>query len=223
MPDLDKAKARRDRRRRRWKAAKAKLRSALGKLHYWTVRHRRLRKRADDQPTEAQAKEIRRAADMIDARADLVDAARKREQRAESRFLASRAAVRRARQKRMSEHFDVSEFACKDGTPVPRRAYGGLRRLCRTVLEPMRDEFGAATINSGYRHRAYNASIGGASQSQHVYDDTPDSVAADVTFERGNPKAWAEFARDLGIGGVGQYDAAGFVHVDNGPRRDWQG
>lgn len=122
-----------------------------------------------------------------------------------------------------SEHFNVSEFDCHDGTRVPKAAYPALRRLCEDVLEPMRAQFGACHVTSGYRHRSYNASIGGASQSQHIYDDGPDSVAADVSFARGNPAEWARFARGLGKGGVGQYDRSGFVHVDNGPRRDWWG
>jgi hypothetical protein len=117
--------------------------------------------------------------------------------------------------------FRISEFDCKDGTPVPKAAYPALERLCEQVLEPMRARFGACHVNSGYRHRRYNAAIGGASQSEHIYDLTPASVAADVTFARGTPAQWAAHARQLGKGGVGQYRS--FVHVDNGPRRDWWG
>lgn len=122
-----------------------------------------------------------------------------------------------------SEHFRISEFDCHDGTRVPEVAYDALRDLCEDVLEPMRREFGACGVTSGYRHRAYNASIGGATLSQHIYDLTPQSVAADVTFAKGSPAEWAEFARGLNVGGVGQYNRSGFVHVDNGPRRDWWG
>lgn len=124
---------------------------------------------------------------------------------------------------RASEHFLISEFDCHNGQKVPRDAYPALRRLCEDVLEPMRAHFGACRVTSGYRPRAYNASIGGASQSEHIYELTPSSVAADVSFARGTPASWAEFARRLGVGGVGQYSRSGFVHVDNGPRRDWWG
>lgn len=123
-----------------------------------------------------------------------------------------------------SAHFRVGEFDCRDGTAVPRQAIPALRTLAGSYLERLRGEFGPAVVLSGYRHRAYNASIGGAAQSRHIYDEYPREVAADVRFERGNPEQWARFARALpGVGGVGQYDRAGFVHVDLGPRRDWSG
>ena len=122
-----------------------------------------------------------------------------------------------------SDNFDISEFDCNDGTPVPVAAHGGVRRLCDQVLEPMRDKFGSCHVNSGYRHTRYNAGIGGASRSFHIYDLRPDQPAADVRFARGTPAQWAAFARRLGKGGVGQYNRAGFVHVDLGPRRDWSG
>lgn len=122
-----------------------------------------------------------------------------------------------------SAHFRISEFDCHRGDKVPKAAYPALKRLCYEVLEPMRDRFGACRVTSGYRPADYNRSIGGASQSQHIYELGPDSVAADVSFARGNPGQWAAYARSLGKGGVGQYNRSGFVHVDNGPRRDWWG
>ena len=123
----------------------------------------------------------------------------------------------------LSEHFNVREFDCKDGTKVPVVAIPALRRLCLEQLEPMRAKYGACTVHSGYRHRAYNASIGGAQFSQHIYDDGPGSVAADVSFPRGRPQDWSATARANGAGGVGTYTRSNFTHVDNGPRRDWTG
>ena len=119
----------------------------------------------------------------------------------------------------LSPHFHVDEFRCKDRrrTRVPPAALPALRRLCRQVLEPLRAKFGPAVVLSGYRTRAHNRAVSGATQSQHIYDDTPGSVAADVTFRRGTPKQWAaEANRILGrSGGVGRYDVEDFVHVDN--------
>jgi hypothetical protein len=123
----------------------------------------------------------------------------------------------------LSKHFNLSEFHCRDGTRVPAVALPALRRLCSGVLEPMRATFGTCRINSGYRHAAYNRRIGGARFSEHIYEITPWAVAADVRFARGNPAQWAALAWRLGKGGVGRYDRAGFVHVDNGPRRSWRG
>lgn len=144
---------------------------------------------------------------------------------------------------RLSTHFTVEEFDCNDGRRVPVASIPALEELCVHMLEPLRAKYGPAHVNSGYRHEDYNRSIGGAMFSQHIYDQDPRSVAADVRFARGTPAQWARSARwrfrfkrrwngtaialrfrRLGKrGGVGQYDAAGFVHLDSGPRRDWSG
>ena len=124
----------------------------------------------------------------------------------------------------LSPHFHVREFACKDGRQVPAIAVPALKRLCSTYLEPMRAEFGPAHVLSGYRPRDYNTRIGGARYSQHIYELTPDSVAADLVFRLGVPADWARFADHLGAGGVGRYDRSGFAHVDNRPERArWTG
>jgi zinc D-Ala-D-Ala carboxypeptidase len=50
------------------------------------------------------------------------------------------------------------------------------RELCKTLLQPIRDHFGAAiSINSGYRMPALNDAVGGSITSQHV-----DGEAADI-------------------------------------------
>lgn len=125
------------------------------------------------------------------------------------------------RQSFASKHFRYSEFNCHAGGPVPSYMYPHLADLCEQILEPMRARFGPCHINSGHRWSWYNASIGGASASYHVYEDRKSQPAADVTFAKGTPAEWAAYARSLGIGGVGQYSS--FCHVDTGPRRDWWG
>ena len=100
-----------------------------------------------------------------------------------------------------------------------------LRRLPRTDA----GRFGTCIILSGYRHELYNRRIGGARHSQHIYEQSFESVAADVKFRKGTPAQWAAYARGLrgkmgGKGGVGRYDRLGFVHVDNrGWKADWSG
>jgi len=135
--------------------------------------------------------------------------------------------------KRLSKNFTVEEFDCHDGTKVPNSAIPALEELCEHILEPLRGKYGPCKVNSGYRTKRYNADIGGASQSQHIYEDTPGSVAADVKFTRGNPTSWARSARwrfrtksrwrRRGRGGCGRYIRHAFVHVDSGPRRNWEG
>jgi Peptidase M15 len=126
---------------------------------------------------------------------------------------------------RLSPHFLLSEFHCKDAqrTPVPAAAVPALRRLVREVLEPMRAKFGRCDVHSGFRTDAKNAEVGGAEKSQHLYHRTPKDVAADVTFARGSPREWGdEGERLLPQGGVGRY--ASFVHVDNRTSRArWKG
>jgi len=134
---------------------------------------------------------------------------------------------------RLSPHFMIEEFDCRDGTHVPSAAIPALKELCVHILEPLRAKYGPATVNSGYRTTGYNRSIGGAAFSQHVYDDQPSSVAADVRFARGSVAQWARSARwrfntksvwrKRSRGGSGRYLSSGFVHVDSGPRRNWEG
>jgi hypothetical protein len=122
----------------------------------------------------------------------------------------------------LTEHFNVREFDCHDGRRVPLVAVPALERLCERILEPMRAEFGACDVMSGYRPADYNRRIGGASLSQHIYELGPDSVAADLTFAHGRPSDWYRMADSLGAGGAGRYP--GFVHVDNRPgRARWSG
>lgn len=113
----------------------------------------------------------------------------------------------------LSPHFRVSEFAQHDGTPVPTRSLPRLRALCRHWLEPLRAEFGAVTVVSGYRDAHHNAAVGGAPHSQHVYGSFGPGVAADVVCARGTPRDWYELLDRLGAPALGLY--ASHVHVDN--------
>jgi Peptidase M15 len=129
----------------------------------------------------------------------------------------------------LSQNFVLAEFHCCRGhcakESVPSNAVPALRRLVTQVLQPMRDRFGKCTVHSGYRNARHNQHVGGASQSHHRYDVRPEAPAADVSFERGSVNEWAvEARRRLGnIGGVGRYPSSGFVHVDLGAFRRWDG
>jgi uncharacterized protein YcbK (DUF882 family) len=112
----------------------------------------------------------------------------------------------------LSPHFNLEEFRCHDGVAVPPHAVRALKGLCVRFLEPLRARFGPVMVMSGYRHRRYNAAIGGAGRSHHVYDWWLSSPAADVACETGEPEEWAAFLRKLGARGVGTYDT--HVHVD---------
>lgn len=132
----------------------------------------------------------------------------------------------------MTPNFTIEEFDCNDGTKVPEEYIPALRYLCNTFLEPMRKKFGPATVNSGYRTPAYNARIGGARFSFHVYIDRErqDGVAADVRFKRGSVAQWRAKAQRIrllkrkGKGGIGYYPRGGFIHIDTRDyKADWDG
>jgi uncharacterized protein YcbK (DUF882 family) len=134
-----------------------------------------------------------------------------------------------ATRKRLSTHFVVEEFDCKDGSKVMARDYNGLSFLCKTFLEPLRAKFGTVKIHSGYRSVAYNRKIGGASKSYHIYTiHDGNDQAADISCARGTPAQWhsaLNFLRKTkrdGKGGLGLYGS--FVHVDlRDYKSDWRG
>lgn len=75
------------------------------------------------------------------------------------------------------------------------------------------------TINSGYRTPAHNARLkGSAKKSQHMA-----GTAADIKIEGLSTADLKKLAQAIGVGGVGIYPRAGFVHVDVGRVRSWVG
>ncbi|MBV2354010.1 peptidoglycan-binding protein [Streptomyces sp. J2-1] len=82
-------------------------------------------------------------------------------------------------------HFEFGEFQSKDGTGFGGGRVGAsevkenIRRLMYK-LEAVRKKAGnsAITINSGFRSVAHNSSVGGASNSMHVYGTAADIVVA---------------------------------------------
>jgi uncharacterized protein YcbK (DUF882 family) len=110
-----------------------------------------------------------------------------------------------------------------------KRDYDGLEYLCRVFLEPLRKKYGAVHVNSGFRTRSYNARVGGASNSMHVYTiHDGNDQAADVTCARGTPTDWHRTLNAIrssernGRGGLGLYRT--FVHVDiRDHKADWRG
>ena len=109
---------------------------------------------------------------------------------------------------KISPHFKLSEMACKDGSD---------KVLYSTELMAKLEELRAyggftVSINSGYRTKAYNSRIGGASKSQHIQ-----GTAADIIVRKDGQVVDARLicclCQHLGFKGVAwiSYRA---VHVD---------
>ena len=121
----------------------------------------------------------------------------------------------------LTTNFDMVEFACKDGTPVPEEYYNNVQQLANN-LQVLRDYIGEPLhINSSYRHPAYNKKIGGKPKSQHLT-----ASAADITAKSYSPKKLALIIEKLIAekrmkqGGLGVYP--GFVHYDiRGTKARW--
>lgn len=157
---------------------------------------------------EAALKELRRLDDKLEERI---------------KRLTKKIQAKKAEDGRLSKDFHIREWDCRDGTPVPDYMEASLRALCREHLQPLRDSGGTVSITSGFRTASYNAQIGGASQSYHVYTIRRASPAADHVQSGRSPQAvqsWHE--NNNPFDGMGFY--AGFTHGDDrGYHSRWYG
>lgn len=118
--------------------------------------------------------------------------------------------------KQLTKNFALHEFACNDkaNTPVPCALIPNVTRLA-DQLQIIRDYIGIPIhLNSGYRTKAYNDALPGASpKSQHLQ-----AKAADIITRKHTPKQLAAIIKKLIKegkilqGGVGVYKS--FVHYD---------
>ncbi len=77
------------------------------------------------------------------------------------------------------------------------------------LLQKLRDKLGTAiNINSGYRCRRHNASVGGDAASNHVK-----GKAADIVVPGVDPAEVAKAAESVGFKGIILYTKKRFVHV----------
>jgi uncharacterized protein YcbK (DUF882 family) len=90
-------------------------------------------------------------------------------------------------------------------------------------IDHVQDHFGAETVKvvSGYRSQEYNAKLKRrlkrvARESMHIH-----GLAMDIKIPGVDKRQLAEYAMDLGAGGVGVYRSSTFVHLDVGPVRHW--
>ena len=86
--------------------------------------------------------------------------------------------------------------------------YGFFQTDDMANLQDLRDASGGAlTINSGYRNVSYNAGVGGATYSRHMYGDAADMASSVLGLTD-----LGELCADLGADYVGYYES--HVHCD---------
>ena len=118
----------------------------------------------------------------------------------------------------LTAHFSKYEFKCRDGSEHPIDC--GLLAM----LEAIRCHFDKpVNITSGYRSPNYNAAVGGALNSQHLYGTAADFQVSGVPIEQVHDWADAMFP----VSGLGLYKRSGtwgWIHIDNrGSRARWLG
>lgn len=82
------------------------------------------------------------------------------------------------------EEMTVSQEAARRGIPnVPGQdQIDALRRLCRDILEPLREALGKPiVISSGFRSQTINATVGGSKTSDHLYGRAADIIVPGYT------------------------------------------
>jgi uncharacterized protein YcbK (DUF882 family) len=86
------------------------------------------------------------------------------------------------------------------------------------LLRSIERRFGKkVVVTSGYRSPSHNRRVNGATRSQHM-----GCKAADIVIPDTDRFAVAQYVRSLpGRGGVGTYCNSAAIHVDVGPKRDW--
>lgn len=105
--------------------------------------------------------------------------------------------------KKLSEHFTVKEFACRDGSDTVL-----IDTKLVDILEKIRVYYGLPVwITSAYRTAKYNKSVGGASASYHIK-----GMAADIVIHGKTPRDMLLRAINLGVKGRGVYTWG--IHID---------
>jgi hypothetical protein len=101
----------------------------------------------------------------------------------------------------VAPNFTLDEFA-----QLFKGRYAVVQPHAVERLQDLRDALGPISVNSGYRSPAYNADIGGAGSSRHIYGDGFDLDPVDVTL------ATLEAACTQNAGFLVEYES--HVHCD---------
>lgn len=107
--------------------------------------------------------------------------------------------------KKITSHFKVKEFACKDGTPIVF-----VDEYLAVILNIAREKIGKPIIiTSGYRTVSHNAKVGGAKYSYHTR-----GMAADIRANSIKPKELAKVLNSIVPNSCGIIVYDNWVHFD---------
>lgn len=124
---------------------------------------------------------------------------------------------------RFTKNFSVAELACKDGTPVPQALYANAKAIAERA-QKLRDLVGPLSVNSAYRTKQHNDTVGGAKESYHLTASAMDVRSTGGVWTAHQLYLLYEGLIRLGVvpdGGLGRYKE--FIHIDIGPARRWEG
>jgi hypothetical protein len=106
---------------------------------------------------------------------------------------------------KLSSNFRLGEISVRS-----KGKYQVVQPHAIAKLQQLREMAGhALTISSGYRSPDYNASVGGATKSRHMYGD-----AFDINAGATGRDALMQMCRDLGAGYVAKYAESTHIHCD---------
>lgn len=106
----------------------------------------------------------------------------------------------------LSEHFHISEFACRDPEDCPGKVFVEMELIEK--LEKFRLLLGKPLfVSSGYRTHKWNSLVNGSPKSRHLLGQ-----AADIRMDMYDKDRIMVFAVHAGFKGIGLYD--GFIHLD---------
>lgn len=113
--------------------------------------------------------------------------------------------LKKGKSVQLSKNFESTEFDCHCKSSCSTTI---IDEQLITYLQKIRDHFGKpVTINSAYRCKEHNKSVGGANSSKHLYGQ-----AADIKIAGVAPLRIAQYAEFIGIKGIGRY--TNFIHID---------
>lgn len=119
----------------------------------------------------------------------------------------------------LSAHFQVKEFACKDGSDRIT-----IHRDLIAVLEKLYDKLDAGAINitSGYRTPSHSVKVGGYSTDRHTKGEAADIKCKKKDGSLFSSKEITLALEDMNhVGGIGLINKNGAIHVDVRGYKSW--